>query len=50
MDFAFFNLVGGVRFLEGGLEELELVAPWVWSRIYLLSPEQSSGLSGVDDE
>ncbi|ABM60994.1 hypothetical protein [Halorhodospira halophila] len=42
IDFAFFNLIGGVRFVEGGLEQLELVAPWVWQGIYLLTPADRS--------
>jgi len=48
VDFAFFNLIGGVRFIEGGLEQLELVAPWVWQGIYLLTPMDSSELEKVD--
>lgn len=47
-DFAFFNLVGGVRFVEGGLDQLELVAPWVWQGIYLLTPEDGAGAKATD--
>lgn len=50
MDFAFFNLVGGVRFLQGGLEGLQLVGPWVWQGIYLLVPEQKEDLQGLDGQ
>ncbi|MCG5516916.1 MULTISPECIES: hypothetical protein [unclassified Ectothiorhodospira] len=50
MDFAFFNLVGGVRFLQGGLQDLQLVGPWVWQGIYLLVPEQTDDLAGLDGQ
>ena len=48
MDFALFNLVGGTRFIQGGLEGLHLVGPWVWRGIYLLTPESSAGLEALD--
>jgi len=48
VDFTFFNVIGGVRFVEGGLKQLELVAPWVWQGIYLLTPAESSELEKVD--
>lgn len=47
MDFALFNLVGGTRFIQGGLENVHLVAPWVWRGIYLLTPETGSALPAL---
>lgn len=49
MDFAMFNLVGGTRFIQGGLEELHLVRPWVWRGIYLLTPAGTDDLAVLDD-
>lgn len=48
VDFALFNLVGGVRFIQGGLEDLSLVTPWVWRGIYLLQPVEAGGLPALD--
>lgn len=50
MDFALFNLVGGTRFIQGGLEGLHLVGPWVWRGIYLLTPESTAGLEALDGQ
>ncbi|WP_449370460.1 ABC transporter substrate-binding protein [Thiomonas sp.] len=43
MDYALFNLVGGVRFVQGGMRNVHLVSPWVWRGIYLLTPVDSEG-------
>jgi len=48
MDFAMFNLVGGTRFIQGGLEDLQLVSPWVWRGVYLLTPEGEEDLAALD--
>lgn len=48
VDFALFNLVGGTRFIQGGMDDLALVSPWVWRGIYLLQPVQAGGLSELD--
>ncbi len=50
MDFAMFNLIGGTRFIQGGLEGVHLVSPWVWRGIYLLTPESDNDLAALDDE
>jgi len=48
VDFALFNLIGGVRFRQGGLQELGLVTPWVWRGVYLLQPVESGPLHTLD--
>ena len=48
VDFALFNLVGGVRFHQGGLHDLGLVTPWVWRGIYLLRPAGAGPLERLD--
>ncbi len=48
IDFALFNLVGGTRFIQGGLEGMHLVGPWVWRGIYLLMPESGAGLAALN--
>ena len=50
MDFAMFNLVGGTRFIQGGLEGVHLVSPWVWRGIYLLTPKGNTDLAALNDE
>jgi len=50
VDFALFNLIGGVRFRQGGLQDLGLVTPWVWRGIYLLQPAGSGSLASLDDQ
>lgn len=48
VDFALFNLIGGVRFKQGGLRDLALVTPWVWRGIYLLQPTDGGTLAELD--
>ena len=50
VDFALFNLVGGVRFHQGGLHDLALVTPWVWRGIYLLQPLDGGALDTLDGQ
>lgn len=50
VDFALFNLVGGVRFHQGGLHDLGLVTPWVWRGIYLLQPVNGGTLGELDGQ
>jgi len=48
MDFALFNLVGGIRFIKGGMNDLGLVSPWVWRGIYVLRPAGEAGSAWPD--
>lgn len=50
VDFALFNLVGGVRFHQGGLRDIGLVTPWVWRGIYLLQPDGEREIEGLDGQ
>ncbi|MFN2381301.1 MAG: hypothetical protein ABR561_01950 [Guyparkeria sp.] len=50
VDFALFNLIGGLRFYQGGLQDMGLVTPWVWRGIYLLQPVESGPLATLDGE
>lgn len=43
VDYALFNLIGGVRFVQGGLQNIRLVSPWVWRGIDLLTPVDAQG-------
>lgn len=43
MDYALFNLVGGTRIVQGGMNNFCLVSPWVWRGIYLLTPADAHG-------
>lgn len=47
MDFALFNLIGGTRFIQGGLDGLHLVTPWVWRGIFLLTPAEQDDLAAL---
>lgn len=48
MDFALFNLVGGTRFIQGGLKGIHLVGPWVWRGIYLLTPQSTADVQALN--
>ncbi|MFP4251133.1 MAG: hypothetical protein ACOCY2_01705 [Guyparkeria sp.] len=50
VDFALFNLIGGVRFHAGGLRDISLVTPWVWRGIYLLQPVEDNDLEELDGQ
>ncbi|WP_372986031.1 hypothetical protein [Marinobacter sp.] len=50
VDFTLFNLVGGVRFYQGGLQDLSLVTPWVWQGIYLLQPVGAGPLETLESQ
>lgn len=50
VDFTLFNLIGGVRFLQGGLQDLTLVTPWVWRGIYLLQPVEAGPLDALHQQ
>jgi len=50
VDFTLFNLVSGVRFVQGGLSDMSLVTPWVWRGIYLLQPVGAGPIETLDAE
>lgn len=48
VDFTLFNLVSGVRFVQGGMNDMSLVTPWVWKGIYLLQPVGAGPIETLD--